>query len=156
MSLHLQYCMDSFENSVCQNFNIQCALFSTLSAVGVGKIYIYQTELTQAMSDGQNNSEKEHFSWGKKKPLVVLSFKKSAKNPLKINISAKRKISLDAKCSEDIGVMVFPEYHLLTLSCSLGAKYLFLMLGKHDLLLLALPKAFSALKVSSSPFLKLV
>lgn len=41
----------------------------------------------------------------KKKPLVVLSFKKSAKNPLKINISAKRKISLDTKCSEDIGVM---------------------------------------------------
>lgn len=53
--------MDSFDNSICQNFNIQCALFGALSAVGVGKIYIYQTELTQAMSDGQNNSEKEHF-----------------------------------------------------------------------------------------------
>lgn len=40
----------------------------------------------------------------KKRLAIVLSFKKSAKNPLKINIHAKRKISLDTKCSGDIGV----------------------------------------------------
>lgn len=42
----------------------------------------------------------------KKKPSDSLIFKeKVQKNPLKINISAKRKISLDTKCSGDIGVM---------------------------------------------------
>lgn len=47
-------------------------------------------------------------------------------------------------------IIILPEQHLLTPSCSLGAKYLFLMLGKYELLLLALPKVFSALQLPFS------
>lgn len=89
MSLLLQCCMDSsdkFQPVVCF---IQCTF-------GVGKIYTYQAELTQAISNGPKKK--------KKRLAIVLSFKKSAKNPLKISICAKRKISLDTKCSGDIGV----------------------------------------------------